>query len=167
MAQKKLGLSPLEVAVMNLTMGGGRKNYGEIGFLASSMFKWKIPEELYRPRFLALCGKGIVSNDGWDDLRDGIKMRPIIITQKGAACIADIGKAETEGRDWEAWRWHSMFDPFENYAKNPHKLDQFMDHKVQMVGRTDEEQAELNDRIHQQLADEAMGRGNQNQLLFD
>jgi hypothetical protein len=164
---KKLGLTPLEVAVMNLAMGGGRKNYGEIGYMASSMFRWTIPEEVYRPRFLKLCAKGIVSIGSWADLRSGLKMRPVAITRLGAEVIAGIGKMETEGRDEEAWRWHSMFDPFENYAQNPHKLDNFMTGRIQMKGRTDEEQAELNDRIHWQLAQEALGQRGGSDLIFD
>lgn len=126
----KMGLKPLELAITNLTMGGGRKNYGEIGYLASSMFRWRIPEPVYRPRFLKVCAKGIVTYDRWEDLFKNIKMRPVMITRKGAALIAAIGMAESEGKDLEAWRWHSMFDPFENYAKNPHLLDRFLPGKI-------------------------------------
>jgi len=164
---KKLGLTPLEVAIMNLTMGGGRKNYGEIGYMASSMFRWTIPEPFFRPRFLELCAKAIVTFEHWSHFKVNIKMRPVVITRRGAQCIADIGMRETEGRNLEEWRWHKMFDPFENYAKNPHKLDRFLPGKIQMPGRTRRQQAELNDRIHAQLAKERLAGGQRNDLVFD
>lgn len=165
---KKLGLTPLEVAVMNLTMGGGRKNYGEIGYMANSMFKWKIPEVLYRPRFLGVCAKGIVSFDRWAHLEVSIKMRPVVITRLGAEVIATIGKIEAAASgNLEEWRWHSQFDPFENYAQNPHKLDNFLPGKIEFAPRSDDEERLVADQVHAELARERMGEGWKNQLLFD
>lgn len=161
---KKLGLTPLEVAIINLTMGGGRKNYGEVGYLANSMFKWRIPETIYRPRFMGVCGKGLVTYSSWDDLKKYVKMRPVFITRKGAEVIAAIGMMESErSNNDEAWRWNNMFDPFENYAKNPGRLDKFLPGKLRFDPKKRPSRRQVFKDARQNIIDDEVKK----QLLFD
>jgi len=102
-----LGLDSLEITILKMVMGStGKQRYGDIGFLVSSMRKFSLPEQVYRPKFLRLCRLGLID---WMDSGEGFKHfkeRIFRVTEKGNNLIRDF--QIKYGGDYSFYKY---FDP--------------------------------------------------------
>ncbi len=123
---KPFGLSPFDVDMANLAMGQSYPmTYGEYGYMLSAMWK-RIPETAFRPRFLAMCGRGLIGLVTWDEMHLDLRLRRVQILDRGIDAIREIGKwnASRMG-DADLYFHFTSFDPNHDYAKDPSALDRF------------------------------------------
>ncbi len=125
--EKPFGLTPVEINTINIAFGSSYNiPYSELGFMVSAIFN-KMAERHFRPRFLSMCGRGLMTFESWKDMSNNIRYRKVVHLPRSLAIIKDIGKLMAP--DNEAWRYYSMFDPYTDYSKNPSLLDKFSPYK--------------------------------------
>ncbi len=71
----------------------------------------------------------MVSFQGWDDLSKHKLARIVVSMPKCVDVIRDVQIAQ--GGDYSYYKY---FDPYENYEKNPEKLDRFLKGPVKAKG---------------------------------
>ena len=119
MSKTRLGLSYIQQQILNLVMGGSHSmTYGQLGYAISSMMRFQIRDKYFRPIFLSCCEQGLITFPSWDELKKDLRIRKAILKPRGAAAISDIGIMH--GGDEH---WYRNFDPFEDYAKHPERLN--------------------------------------------
>lgn len=122
MPSQPFNLSPVELNLVYITFGAGRPlTYAETGMEVSALFGHSVRERHFWPRFLKACGKGLVSFESWDDMGAHRLARRVVAMPYSVEMIRDVQIAQ--GGDYDYYRY---FDPYENYEKNPHKMDRFL-----------------------------------------
>jgi hypothetical protein len=122
MPSKPLGLSPVDLQTLYVTLGAGHPiTYAETGWMVSTNLGKKVKEQDYRPRFLSMCSRGLVTFKDWKQLGMDIRARIIIDIPKGTDVIRDI--QIYLGGDFSYYKY---FDPYVNYEQNPEKMDRFL-----------------------------------------
>jgi hypothetical protein len=122
MQSKPLGLSPVDMNTIYVTFGAGKPlMYAETGMAVSAHFGRKLHERDFRPRFLSLCQRGLISFAGWDELGKDIRARIVVDIPK---CVDVIREVQIYlGGDYSYYKY---FDPYVDYEKNPEKMDRFL-----------------------------------------
>ncbi len=116
------GLTPVDLNTIYVTFGAGRVlTYAETGMMVSATFGHRVSERTFRPKFARSCLRGFVSFQSWDVLWKHRLARDVVSLPKAVDAIREVQIAF--GGDYHYFKY---FDPYENYEKNPHKLDRFM-----------------------------------------
>lgn len=116
-SSKPFGLSPIDMQVLHLVAGAGNPMmYGGLGFALNSMHGWSMREWMFRPRFLDMCARGLITWTEWDQAYDHFKNRKLVETKRGQQAIRDF--AILNGGDVG---WYRNFDP-----QDLSTLDKFM-----------------------------------------
>lgn len=131
MQSQPYGLSPVELNIIYVTFGAGKPlTYTETGMMVSSLFGNRVKEADFFPRFVKACSKGLVTLQGWDDLDKGRRERIVVSLPKCVDMIRDVQIAM--GGEYHYYKY---FDPYEDYEKNPHKMDRFLKGSFTMKGQ--------------------------------
>ncbi len=122
---KPLGLSPFDIDMVNMVFGSSYPMpYGELGYMLSSMWG-KLPERVFRPRFLSACGRGLVGFISWSEMGLDRRLRKVYEQPRGVQAIRDLGVINA-GNNADMYHYYKTFNPYTDYAKNPELLDQFV-----------------------------------------
>lgn len=122
MPYKPLGLSPVDLETLYITLGAGRPiTYAETGWMVSKNLGGAIREKDYRKRFLSLCARGLVTLQDWKQLKVDLRARTVVDLVKGTDAIRDV--QILLGGDYS---YYKNFDPYVDYEKNPEKMDRFL-----------------------------------------
>jgi len=114
------GLAPIDMQVLHLTTGAGHPMmYGGLGFALNSMHGFRMREWMFRPRFLRMARRGLITWTDWDQSLDHFKNRKIVETLRGLSAIRDM--AILNGGDYS---WYRHFDP-----RDLSTLDKYMPDK--------------------------------------
>ena len=101
------GLSPVDMQCLHLCAGSGHPlMYGALGYGLNAIHKGKITETVFRPRFLKLCRRGLITWTDWSQAYDNFKNRTVTETRRGEAAIRDM--AIIGGGDYS---FYKNFDP--------------------------------------------------------
>ncbi len=129
--ERKLGLTPFHLNICKLCIGSGRPAaYFELGLQNSALMGKRIPESMFRPRFLQTIDKGLIA---WADDYQGripFKMRRYVTTDRGWLAVAEMAILENAE---EGYHYYKNFDG------TPSSLDKFQKKEVQIQfkGRKD------------------------------
>ena len=130
MQSQPFGLSPVELNLIYITFGAGRPlTYAETGMEVSALFGHTLRERDFWPRFVKACGKGLVTFEGWDDLFKHRLARTVVSLPHSVEVIRAVQIAQGGDR-----HYYTYFDPYEDYERNPHKLDRFLKGPVKAKG---------------------------------
>ena len=130
MLSKPLGLSPVDVNTLYVTLGAGHPlSYGETGFAVSANMGHSVREPAFRPRFLSLCARGIVTFESWASLQQDLRFRKVVDVPKLVEVIRDV--QIFLGGDYAYYRY---FDPYVDYEKHPERMDRFLKAPVKVGG---------------------------------
>ena len=122
MPSKPYGLSPVDLNTLYVTFGAGHPvTYAETGWMVSTNLGRRIKEHHYRPRFLSMCSRGLLTFKDWKDLKVDLRARTVIECKRGVDAIRDAqiflgGDAH----------YYKYFDPYIDYEKNPQAMDRFL-----------------------------------------
>jgi hypothetical protein len=145
------GITPLEMQILYITMGASKPiECGELGFMVSSLFKFKISPNIFKPRYLRLCRKNLITIEDWRQMDVHLKMRKTVVTPRGVEILRDLGILF--GGDYSYYRY---LNPFENYASHPERLDRFLPrrHKMGDVQMTkDKYRRQLDEKLRRQAS---------------
>ena len=117
------GLDEVEVTILKMIMGStGNQGYGDIGFLVSSMNHFRLPESVYRPKFLKLCERGLITWVNDEEGEKHFKDRKFKITEKGNSLVRDIQIAY--GGDYSFYK---------NFSNDGSNLNKYLGQKVSIT----------------------------------
>ena len=119
---KPLGLSPVDTNTLFVTFGAGKPiMYSETGYAVAATLGHRIKEKHFRPRFLSLCSRGLISFRDWKDMGYDIRARTVVAYPKAVEAIREIQIAL--GGEYD---YYTYFDPYIDYEKTPEKMDRFL-----------------------------------------
>jgi hypothetical protein len=131
MLSRPLGLSPVDINAIYITLGAGHPlTYAETGYAVSAILGHQIKERHFRPRFLSMCRRGLITFADWKQMELGLRFRRVVDVPRCVDVIRDV--QIHLGADYAYYKY---FDPYVDYEKQPEKMDRFLKGPLSVEGK--------------------------------